>query len=270
MADIFDLKRGKEPLVVSIPHSGTDVPEEIRARLTPAADGLPDTDWHVDRLYDFLEGLGATVIKANYSRYVVDLNRDPTGASLYPGQATTGFLPETRFDGEPLYAEGDEPGEDEIEPRRARFFDPYHRALSEELARIRAIHGYVVLYDAHSIASNVPRLFDGELPVLNLGTNGGQSCAREIEQAVVKAMLDQDDFEAIANGRFKGGWITRSYGRPQHNVHALQMELAQRAYMDEASGDFDEARAATLRPVLKTIIERALAAAEKLHWEITK
>tara|TARA_R110002072_G_scaffold259017_2_gene417698 strand:- start:1936 stop:2748 length:813 start_codon:yes stop_codon:yes gene_type:complete len=270
MADVFDLHTGTEPLIVSIPHSGTELPDDLKARLTPAADGLPDTDWYVDRLYAFARDLGATIIKANYSRYVVDLNRDPTGASLYPGQATTGFLPTERFDGETLYTVGDEPDEAEIEQRRGQYFDPYHRTISENLARLRAINGYVILYDAHSIASHVPRLFDGELPVLNLGTNGGQSCGREIEQAATKAMLDQEEFEAIANGRFKGGWITRSYGRPQHNVHAIQMELAQRAYMDEASGAYDAARAGALQPVLKTVMERALAAAEKLHWEISK
>lgn len=270
MTPVFDLQKGTEPLLISIPHSGTEVPADIAARLTPAAEGLPDTDWHVDRLYAFARDLGATIIKANYSRYVVDLNRDPTGASLYPGQATTGFLPETRFDGAPLYAEGDAPDDAEIERRRGLYFDPYHRAISEHLARLRAINGYVIVYDAHSIASRVPRLFEGELPVLNLGTNGGQSCAREIEQAATKAMLDQEDFEAIANGRFKGGWITRSYGRPQHNIHALQMELAQRAYMDEASGQYDEAKASLLQPVLRTVLTRALAAAETLHWEISK
>tara|TARA_R110002073_G_scaffold140293_2_gene291111 strand:- start:327 stop:1139 length:813 start_codon:yes stop_codon:yes gene_type:complete len=270
MSEVFDLHEGTEPLLVSVPHSGTAIPDAIRTRLTPASDGLPDTDWHVDRLYAFARDLGATIIKANYSRYVVDLNRDPTGVSLYPGQATTGFAPTERFDGQALYAEGDEPGEDEIEQRRVEYFDPYHRTISEQLARLRAINGYVILYDAHSIASNVPRLFDGELPVLNLGTNGGQSCAREIEQAATKAMLDQDAYEAIANGRFKGGWITRSYGRPQHNVHALQMELAQRAYMDEANGAYDAAKASDLQPVLKAVMERALAAAEKLHWEVTR
>lgn len=270
MSDVFTLRRGQEPLVISIPHSGLDVPEDIAARFAPAAEGLPDTDWFVDRLYAFAESLDATIICAKYSRYVIDLNRDPGGGSLYPGQATTGLVPVQRFDGTPLYQDGKEPDEAEIEARRARYFDPYHRAIAEELGRVRTLHGYGVLYDAHSIASVVPRLFEGELPVLNLGTNRGQTCAPEIERAAMKAMLAQDEFEAISNGRFKGGWITRSFGRPHTNVHALQMELAQRAYMDEASVSYDETKAALLQPVLKSILEAAMNAAERLHWEVAK
>jgi len=270
MSEVFTLRRGQEPLVISIPHSGTEVPDDVAARLGDAAKDLPDTDWFVDRLYAFAEELDATILCAKYSRYVIDLNRDPGGASLYPGQATTGLVPVQRFDGTPLYREGAEPDEAEIESRRARYFDPYHRAIAEELARVRTLHGYAVLYDAHSIASVVPRLFEGELPVLNLGTNAGSTCAPEIERGVMKAMLAQDAYEAVSNGRFKGGWITRSFGRPHTNVHALQMELAQRAYMDEATTTYDAAKAATLQPVLKSILEAAVNAAERLHWEVAK
>ncbi|MCW5723639.1 MAG: N-formylglutamate deformylase [Maricaulaceae bacterium] len=269
MSAVFGLHRGDGPLVVSVPHSGTEIPDAIAARLSEAGRAMPDTDWFVDRLYGFTRDLGATMITANLSRYVIDLNRDPSGASLYPGQTTTGLVPTETFDGRPLYAEGGEPDEAEIEARRGQYFDPYHRALSEELARVRAEHGYALLYDAHSIASQVPRLFEGELPVLNLGTNGGETCAPEIERAAVKAMLNQEEYEAVLNQRFKGGWITRSFGRPHTNIHAMQMELAQRAYMNEAATRYDEGRADKLIPVLKTIIESALAAAERLHWEVT-
>ncbi|MEN0652059.1 MULTISPECIES: N-formylglutamate deformylase [Hyphobacterium] len=270
MSEVFSLRRGQEPLVISIPHSGTDIPDDIAARLGETARSLPDTDWFVDRLYGFAEELDATILCAKYSRYVIDLNRDPSGTSLYPGQATTGLVPVERFDGTPLYRAGAEPDEAEIEHRRSRYFDPYHRAIAEELSRVRTLHGYALLYDAHSIASVVPRLFEGELPVLNLGTNSGTTCAPEIERAAVRTILAQDEYEAVSNGRFKGGWITRSFGRPHTNVHALQMELAQRAYMDEAAKSYDEAKAAMLQPVLKSILEAAVDAAEKLHWEVSK
>jgi N-formylglutamate deformylase len=266
MADLFALREGQSPLIINIPHAGTNVPEDTLIRMTSAARKLPDTDWFVDRLYAFAADLDATILKANVSRMVIDLNRDPSGQSLYPGQATTGLVPTELFDGAPVY-EGDEPDEAEIEQRRATYFDPYHQELSEQIARIRAIHGYAVLYDAHSIASNVPRLFDGELPVLNLGTNDGETCDTAIARAVMQVMLDQDEYETVANGRFKGGWITRTFGVPRHNLHALQMELAQRAYMDEAAVRYDEESAAKLQPLLKDILSAALAAAEHLHWE---
>jgi len=266
MAELFSLREGQSPLIINIPHSGTDVPENVLARMTPDASKLPDTDWFVDRLYAFAADMDATILSANVSRMVIDLNRDPSGQSLYPGQATTGLVPTELFDGAPVY-EGDAPNEAEIESRRATFFDPYHQELSEQIARIRAVHGYAVLYDAHSIASNVPRLFEGELPVLNLGTNDGTTCDTSIARAVMQVMLDQDDYETVANGRFKGGWITRTFGLPRHNLHALQMELAQRAYMDEAAVRYDEAEAGKLQSLLKDILSAALAAAEHLHWE---
>jgi len=266
VSDLFALREGQSPLIINVPHSGTFVPDDILAQMTPGARKLPDTDWFVDRLYAFAADMDATILSANVSRMVVDLNRDPSGQSLYPGQATTGLVPTDLFDGAPVY-KGDTPDEAEIEQRRATYFDPYHQELSEQIARIRAVHGYAVLYDAHSIASNVPRLFEGELPVLNLGTNDGETCDPSIARAVMQVMLDQDDYETVANGRFKGGWITRTFGLPRHNLHALQMELAQRAYMDEATVTYDEAAAAKLQALLKDILEAALAAAEHLHWE---
>lgn len=264
--DVYSLHCGSSPLIVSMPHSGTALSPGLEARLTGAARGLPDTDWHVPRLYDFLGDLGASIIRANFSRYVIDLNRDPTGASLYPGQATTDLVPLTLFDGTPIYREGESPDEAEIEQRRIEFYDPYHRALTELIVRTRMEHGYAVLWDAHSIASRVPRLFEGTLPDLNLGTNGGESCDRMIERWAVKAMMDHEDYASIVNGRFKGGWITRAYGRPNQNVHALQMELAQSNYMTEAPPwRFDEVRADRLRPALRDIMKAALDAAATLY-----
>ena len=256
------------PLVLSMPHGGTHVPDAIRARLTPVGQELPDTDWHIDRLYDFAGDLDATVVRARASRYVIDVNRDPEDRSLYPGQATTGLCPTTTFDGEPLYAPGDEPDAAGIEARRRDWYAPYHDALAAELERVRGRHGIALLYDCHSIRSRVPRLFDGELPVLNIGTNHGASCAPEIQAAVVSVCAGQDAFGHVVNGRFRGGWITRHYGRPDAGVHALQMELAQRAYMDEQPPwTFDEGRAQALRPVLRAALDAMWACGAALRAE---
>jgi len=254
-----EVTRRGGPLVLSMPHAGTHVPPDIHECLTPLGRGLPDTDWWIDRLYDFATELDATVVCATASRYVIDVNRDPSGQSLYPGQATTDLCPTTTFDGDPLYAEGTEPDAVEIERRRRDWFEPYHAALAAEIGRVRERHGYALLYDCHSIRSRVPRLFDGELPVLNIGTNGSSSCAPGIEDAVVSACASQDIFTHVVNGRFLGGWITRHYGQPDTGVHALQMELAQRAYMEETPPwTFDEGRAAAIRPVLRDVLTAML------------
>lgn len=251
-----DVTRRGGPLVLSMPHCGTHVPEALFARLTPTGRRLPDTDWHIDRLYDFAGEFDATVVRANVSRYVIDVNRDPHDRSLYPGQATTGLCPTTTFDGDPLYASGDEPDVAEIEARRREWYAPYHGALAREIAHGRSRHGYCVLYDCHSIRSRVPRLFDGALPVLNVGTNNGDSCARALQDAVVAACAEQDEFDHVVNGRFRGGWITRHYGRPGENVHAVQMELAQRAYMHEQPPwKYDGDRAALIRPTLRSVLQ---------------
>jgi len=263
--DVFTLAVGNSPLVVSMPHSGLALSDGLADRLTPQAVGLPDTDWHVPQLYDFLDALGASTIRANYSRYVVDLNRAPNNTSLYPGQATTDLVPLTLFDGSPVYLGGQEPDEDELEARRTDFHDPYHKALTELLVETRMEHGFALLWDAHSITDEVPRLFDGVLPDLNLGTVGGEACDPVIERAALKAMMDHEEYASIVNGRFRGGFITRAYGRPNQNIHAVQMELAQSAYLDLASKTFDETKAALLRVALKDIMAAALRAAENLY-----
>jgi len=263
--DVFTLAVGNSPLVVSMPHSGLALSDGLAERLTPQAAGLPDTDWHVPQLYDFLDALGASTIRANYSRYVVDLNRAPNNTSLYPGQATTDLVPLTLFDGSPVYLGGQEPDEDELEARRTDFHDPYHKALTELLVETRMEHGFALLWDAHSITDEVPRLFDGVLPDLNLGTVGGEACDPVIERAALKAMMDHEEYASIVNGRFRGGFITRAYGRPNQNIHAVQMELAQSAYLDLASKTFDETKAAVLRVALKDIMAAALRAAENLY-----
>jgi len=233
--DWLEVTRGDAPLVVSFPHTGTDIPPEIEAGLVSPWLARKDADWWIERLYDFAAGLGATLVRTRISRTVIDVNRDPSGASLYPGQATTELCPTTTFDGEPLYRPGQEPDPAEIERRRATWFEPYHAALAAELERLGASHRRVVLYEAHSIRSHVPRLFDGELPNFNIGTNCGVTCDPMLTDAVEGA-CDASGFSRVTDGRFKGGWTTRHYGRPEAGIHAIQMELACRGYMDEPPG----------------------------------
>jgi N-formylglutamate deformylase len=257
--------RGEAPLLVSIPHTGTDL-AGLDARLVSPWLARKDADWHIEKLYDFAAGLGATVVRTSISRTVIDVNRDPSGASLYPGQATTGLCPVESFDGEPLYRDGQEPGAAEITERGQTYFNPYHDALAAEIARLGALHGRVVAYDCHSIRSIVPRLFDGELPVFNLGTNGGASADPELERLIVR-QLEASGRSFVVNGRFRGGWITRHYGRPKDGVHAVQMEIACRGYLREPLGtvdeadwpvDYDTAHARPLRDELAAILQSAI------------
>jgi len=265
MTDWLEIHRGDAPLVVSFPHTGTELPTFVAARLISPWLARKDADWWIEKLYDFAPSLGATTIRTLMSRTVIDVNRDPSGASLYPGQATTSLCPTTTFDGEPLYRAG-EPDEAEIDRRRAIYFEPYHAALRAELDRLRAIHGKVVLYEAHSIRSAVPRLFEGLLPNFNIGTNSGASCDPALT-AAVEAACDASEFTHVTDGRFKGGWTTRHYGQPDEGVHAIQMELACRGYMDEPPGlltsktwptPYDDARAAPMRAALTGVLTACL------------
>ena len=249
-----EVKCGNGPLVLGLPHTGTHVPDDIFARLTPLGQTLADTDWHIHRLYDGLLD-GVTTVRANFHRYVIDANRDPSGASLYPGQNTTGLVPMTNFDGEPLWL--DAPDTDEIEARRLAWHAPYHQALEAELVRVRAEHGVAILYDCHSIRSNIPFLFKGTLPDFNIGTNNGETCAAAIETAVADICAAAEGYSSVVNGRFKGGWTTRHYGRPADNVHAIQMELAQSTHLatETLPFDYDPAKAERLRVHLTSILK---------------
>jgi formiminoglutamase len=266
MTDWLAVRQGDAPLVVSIPHAGTWLPDDIERRMVSPWLARKDADWWIDQLYAFAGELGATIVRTTVSRTVIDVNRDPSGASLYPGMATTGLCPTTTFDGEPLYRSGDEPDAAEIEARRARWFDPYHKALAGELRRLRGLHPGVVLYEAHSIRSRVPRLFDGELPNFNIGTNDGASCAPALT-AAVEAACDGSGFSRVTNGRFKGGWTTRHYGHPGDGVHAVQMELACRGYMTEPAAitpeswppAYDERRAQPMHAALAGVLRACLA-----------
>lgn len=249
------LQRGDAPLIISVPHAGTEVPPELAARLTPAALRLPDTDWHVARLYDFAPALGVTMIAARYTRYLVDLNRPPDDAALYSAAAQTGLCPVQSFDGEPLYRDRSERlAPAEMEQRRARYWQPYHDALRTLLEDTQRRHGHALLLDAHSIRSMVPRLFDGRLPDINVGTYDGRSCAPAVMEAVRTSLAAAPRFTRVFDGRFKGGHITRHYGRPAQRVHALQIELAQSAYMDETGTAYEADRAAALRALLQGVV----------------
>lgn len=241
----LSVREGKAPLVVGLPHTGIDIPEDIAVRMNSLWLSRKDADWWIDRLYDFAADLDATIVRTAISRSVIDVNRDPTGASLYPGMTTTGLCPVETFDGEPLYRPGMEPDADEIARRRSLYFDPYHAALKSQLARL-ARRGPVVLYDAHSIRSVIPRLFEGQLALFNIGDNCGQTCHPSLTQAVEDACAGTG-LGHVVNGRFKGGWTTRHYGCPngwpegeRHGVHAIQMELADRGYMLDPEGHLDE------------------------------
>ena len=245
---------GTIPLVVSIPHCGTHVPASILARLKPAAKQLPDTDWHVDRLYDFARELGAHLLIATHSRYVIDLNRSPDNSSLYPGKFTTGLCPTTFFDGSPLYLPGTEPDAADIAARTTQYWQPYHNQLRRVLDAQTALHGRCRLFDAHSIASQVPTLFDGQLPDLNLGTADGATITPALAETLI-ATANASGYSSVYNGRFKGGYITRHYGNPSAGIEAVQLELAQCNYMQETPPfAYDESKANQLQPVLRAIL----------------
>jgi len=260
---LFELQRGSAPLVLSFPHVGTDVPHDLAERFSPVARTLVDTDWDVDRLYSFAFELGCSTLRANISRYVVDLNRDPADAPLYAGTATTTVCPTETFDGEPLYERGENPGGGEIALRVASYWQPYHRALAMELERVRAEHGYAILIDGHSIFGRLPRLFEGELPDVNLGTNDGRSCSAAVAETVASELRERFP-SVVVDGRFKGGYITRHYGDPPSGVHALQIELNQRTYvMDGTRTSMDLVKSAVLSRALRNacsaLVDRAAA-----------
>lgn len=256
---VFEVVPGQSPVILAFPHTGTDVPADVWQKLNDNGKILADTDWHVHTLYDGLLP-GATTVRATFHRYVIDANRDPSGQSLYPGQNTTGLVPLTDFDGEAIWQDGAEPDANETEQRRVNFHAPYHQALADQIARVKAMHGIAVLYDCHSIRSDIPFLFDGRLPDFNIGTNQGTTCAPELEHAVIDIArkAEADGFSSVLNGRFKGGWTTRHYGQPETGIHAIQMELSQRSHLATEVPPFayDPARADKLRVHLKQILEQ--------------
>ncbi|MGF6697954.1 N-formylglutamate deformylase [Paraburkholderia sp. MM5496-R1] len=260
LTPVFSLHRGSLPLLISIPHLGTQIPADIAVTMTPVAQRTDDCDWHLDRLYAFAKRLGASILTPTYARYVVDLNRPPDGANLYPGQDTTGLLPVDTFDKEPLYRDGHLPDDAEIARRRDAYWKPYHDALTGELAALKAKHGKVLLWEAHSIRSRVPRFFDGRLPDFNFGTSNDASAEPGLADELAALVGRHGGYTAIANGRFKGGYITRQYGQPEQGVHAVQLELSQITYMEERLPyAYDEDLAAKVAPLLEALVTTALA-----------
>lgn len=257
--ETFTLTRGSAPLLISLPHDGSYIPEQLAKRLHPSARRSPDTDWHVARLYEPLaQELGASVLKPVASRYVIDLNRPADGQALYPGRRETGLVPTIGFDGEPLYLEGQEPDADEIRQRVDTWWHPYHLALAEEIARLKAQYGRVVLWEGHSIRSRVPMLFEGRLPDFNLGTADGSSCSADLQWSLTRVMEAQSRYDFVLNGRFKGGYITRHFGQPGERVQAVQLELAQCQYMNEENFVWDATKAPMVQGMIRQLLQKCL------------
>lgn len=260
----FRFRQGTRPLLLSLPHVGTYVPPEIASRFTDEARDVPDTDWHLEALYDFADALGASVLVATHSRYVVDMNRPPDNVSLYPGQDTTGLCPVDTFDKTPIYRDGLAPDDAEITARRDAIWAPYHQQLRSELDRLRAKHGQVALWDGHSIRSVLPRFFEGTLPDLNLGTGRGSSCDAALADTLLAIANQAEGYRAVLNGRFTGGHITRHYGQPDQGIQAVQLEMTQITYMEEQLPfAYAPDRAARVQPHLKRMLEAMLAYVER-------
>jgi N-formylglutamate deformylase len=257
--EVYTLRRGTTPLLISMPHVGTTIPADQRERYTARALEVEDTDWFLDRLYAFAAGLGAGLLVPRYSRYLVDLNRPSENTPMYPGRNNTELCPTRHFTGDPLYREGRAPDDAEIRRRVARYWQPYHDAIRAEIARLRAAHGHAVLFDAHSIRSELPWLFEGVLPQMNLGTADGGSCDPALREALAAVLAAQARYDHVVDGRFKGGHITRSFGRPAEGVHAVQLEMCWRAYMDETPPRWNDERAAEVTPLLHRLVATMIA-----------
>jgi N-formylglutamate deformylase len=263
MTPVFDYHGGSSPLLISVPHDGRQIPPDITARMTPQGRGIPDTDWHVNRLYDFAARLHASVLSANFSRYVVDLNRPAADEDLYPGQVATGLCPHLTFAGEPIYDSGGVVGDEEKQNRVEKYWQPYHDQLAASLQQLKATHGFALLWDAHSIRGEVPMLFDGCLPDLNIGTNNGVSCVDDLAAAVVD-VAGNSQLSMVFNGRFRGGHITRHFGSPQQGIHAIQLELVQHCYMDESTRRYDIERAGATAAVIEGMLAAFVKSAKSL------
>ncbi|HOY71322.1 MAG TPA: N-formylglutamate deformylase [Methylotenera sp.] len=267
MDETFHFHGGNSPILISMPHVGTALPNELKSRLTTNAQNLPDVDWHLPLLYSIVEKYDISVLHAEFARNVIDLNRPPENTSLYPGQDVTGLCPIDTFSKELIYLKNMQPNEQEVQERIKQYWQPYHKKIKAELERIHSIHGIAILWDAHSIASHVPRFFDGKLPDLNFGTANISSCNISLQEAIEKTMIQSDNavnYSYVFNGRFKGGYITRHYGAPEKNIHAIQLEMSQSIYMEEKPPyKYDEALALKLKPLLSDLIETCLKWANK-------
>ncbi|MFM2485654.1 N-formylglutamate deformylase [Celerinatantimonas yamalensis] len=257
----FEFEQGDSPLLISMPHVGTALSDEVAAKLTQEGAKLPDTDWHLPRLYEAVHSLRPSLIMANYSRYVVDLNRPSDDQPLYQGNST-GVFPQTLFSGDPLFSQPVSVAQQQWALRH--IWQPYHQQIKAELARLKAKYGYALLFDAHSIRSQIPFLFEGKLPDLNLGTNQGQSCDQRLIEALTP-VCQSSAYTWVVNGRFKGGYITRHFGQPEQQIHAVQLEMAQNVYMQEQLPfDYLPDQAAQIQPLLLALLRAYLEHAEQL------
>jgi N-formylglutamate deformylase len=261
MSSTYQLIKGSVPLLISMPHNGEQIPEDVAQSMLPEALRVPDTDWNMDRLYDFAIAMGAYIIKPSYSRYVIDLNRDPNGVDLYPGANSTELCPTTAFDESPLYPNEQRPSKDEIQRRIELYWQPYHQALDDTLQHLKATFGRAVLLEAHSIRSVVPRFFEGQLPDFNFGTASGKSCSDSLIKAVQS--INFQPYSMVTDGRFKGGFITRHFGQPEQGIDAIQLELSQRTYMSEMETEYSEALAAQVKPKLQALVAELIAHAQR-------
>lgn len=257
MPSVYTLRQGHVPLLISMPHNASQIPAELAQRMEPYARQAPDTDWFLDRLYDFAADMGCSILQPHYSRYVVDLNRPSDDTNLYPGADTTGLCPTSCFDRRQIYLQNQEPDEIEVQQRVQTYWQPYHQALEQEIQRLQERFGCLAVYDAHSIASHVPRFFEGQLPDLNLGTNASASCAVELEQALTE-VARKSGYSWVLNGRFKGGYITRHYAYPAGEIHSFQLELSQATYLNEQDRSWEPGKASGIRPVLRHFVETIL------------
>ena len=251
---VYTFHQGTTPVLVSVPHAGLDVPDDIKARLSDEGLRLADTDWHVDRLYAPLKTLGVSMLVATNSRYVIDLNRPSDGSSLYPGQMVTQLCPTETFEGKKIYKGDEEPSATEIAERTTKYWQPYHRKLAKTLATLKEKHGHAILWDAHSINNRLPRLFDGQLPDLNFGTNDGKACDEELAGNILSIAKAYTRYTSILNGRFKGGVITRTYGQPSEGINAIQLEMAQACYMDQETFEWDDGKASEVQELLEKLV----------------
>jgi N-formylglutamate deformylase len=252
MSNSYTLIKGSVPLLISMPHNGEEIPADIAKMMTAKGHEVADTDWHMERLYAFAKELGAYILIPKYNRYVIDLNRDPDGVDLYPGANNTELCPTTAFDLSPLYQAGCAPSAEQIAARVVDYWQPYHQALSSTMQAIKVEFGQAVLLEAHSIRSHVPRFFQGQLPDFNFGNADGKSCAPELMAAL--ADVDYAPYTMVCNGRFKGGYITRAFGQPHHNFHAIQLELSQHTYMNEQAMTYNESLALQVQPKLTALV----------------
>ncbi len=246
------------PILVSVPHSGTEFPEDLEKFFKEKFRKDPeDTDWLVHKVYDFLPSLGIPVLHAKYSRYVVDLNRDPDDVALYnDDRFITGLFPTHSFTKEALYkdksTQEEALSEFDRKWRMDRFYWPYYRAIQSHLTEKRDQHKAALLFDAHSIARSVPSLSAEPFPDLVLGTQMGFTADKKLIDAALE-VLERSPYKVSHNDPFRGGNITRNHGNPEMGFHAMQLEMCQDLYLAEDGRSLDPEKTEQLRNTLSLL-----------------